>query len=97
VPRSRADSPRKPDPEPLQEYFAANVRRLREERGLSQEQFAALALNGDIRRLQRVESGEYDVLLSTLAKFAKDLGVSSADLLKPGTVVRRPRGRPSQK
>jgi predicted transcriptional regulator len=88
VPRPRA--------EPLSDYFAANVRRRREELGMSQEQFADLALNGDLRRLQRVEAGEYDLRLSTVAAFARYLDVAASTLLAPTKRTPRKVGRPRQ-
>ena len=57
------------------------VRRLREERGWSQESFAH---EGGLGRsfAGAIERGEKDVRLSTLAKLARTLGVSLAQLLK---------------
>ncbi|MET0790286.1 MAG: helix-turn-helix transcriptional regulator [Polyangiaceae bacterium] len=88
MPRSR--------PEPLSEYFAANVRRVREELGMSQESLAEVALKGDVRRLQRLEAGQYDVRLSTVAALARHLGVLGAALLAPAKVTSRGPGRPSR-
>ncbi|HVU89545.1 MAG TPA: helix-turn-helix transcriptional regulator [Pirellulales bacterium] len=86
MPRSR--------PEPLSEYFAANVRRAREQLGMSQEDLAEAALKGDVRRLQRLEAGEYDVRVSTVAALAHHLGVQGSALLAPAKVVARGPGRP---
>ncbi len=57
------------------------VRRLREERGWSQEGFAH---EGGLGRsfAGAIERGEKDVRLSTLIKLAKALGVSLSQLLK---------------
>lgn len=84
----------RPRAEPLSEYFAANVRRRREEQGLSQEQFAELALKGDLRRLQRVEAGAYDLRLSTVAALARYLATPASVLLEPAKPASRKLGRP---
>lgn len=62
--------------------LAENIRRMRHERGLSQEELA------DICGLHRtyvgsVERGERNVTLSSLELLAKALGVSVVDLLTP--------------
>lgn len=62
--------------------LAENIRRLRHERGLSQEELA------DVCGLHRtyvgsVERGERNVTLSSLETIAKALGVSVVDLLTP--------------
>ena len=61
---------------------AANVRRLRKARKLSQEQFAELT------KLHRtyvgaIERRERNITLNTLEQIANALGVSCADLLTP--------------
>lgn len=55
------------------------IRRLRKERGISQEQ---LALDAEVDRsyLGRVERGDNNVAILTLAKLAKALGVTVAKL-----------------
>ena len=62
------------------ERFAANMRRLREKRGQSQEAFA---LSADIHRTEvtKLESGRRDPKLATIVKVAKALEVSLAELL----------------
>ena len=70
---------RKPSP-PLTAILAANIRTFREEKVLSQEDFA------DICGLHRtyvgsVERGERNVTLSTLEVFASVMGVSVSQLL----------------
>ena len=62
------------------ERFGRNVRRLRRERGLSQEALAAAA------RLHRteislVERGDRDVRLTTVVRLARGLGVPASLLL----------------
>ncbi|MDO8185969.1 helix-turn-helix transcriptional regulator [Conexibacter sp. JD483] len=66
--------------EPVQ-LLAANVRRLRAERGLTQEQIAnaaGLALS-DVGRIER---GERDPGVRVLAKLAHGLGVEVEDLVR---------------
>jgi transcriptional regulator with XRE-family HTH domain len=70
---------RKPS-SPLTAILAANIRAFREEKSLSQEEFA------DICGLHRtyvgsVERGERNVTLSTLEVFASVMGVSVPQLL----------------
>ena len=58
-----------------------NIRRLRKERGLTQEQLADQA-GMAMRYLSGVERGEENPTLRFLAKLADALGVPLADLLK---------------
>lgn len=70
-------------------YIAANVRRLREKRGLSQEKFAEVAgLDG--RFTQRVERGRLNFSIETLVRLAAALGTT------PGALLRRARLAPAQ-
>jgi transcriptional regulator with XRE-family HTH domain len=63
------------------EIIAANVRRLRAEKGLSQDQVADAA-GLQTASYSRVERGESDdVLLSTLQKIATGLDVGVLELL----------------
>jgi transcriptional regulator with XRE-family HTH domain len=57
-----------------------NIRKIREERGLSQEKLAALA---DLHRtyIGQIERGEKNIGLKNLEKIAKALGVNIKDLL----------------
>jgi len=66
---------------PAQLQLGERVRRLREERGWSQESFAH---EGGLGRsfAGAIERGEKDVRLSTLLKVARTLGVSLSQLLK---------------
>jgi transcriptional regulator with XRE-family HTH domain len=60
--------------------FGANVRRERNERGLTQERLAELAeLN--IRNLQRIEAGEITILITTAVRLHKALGCPWGKLL----------------
>jgi len=57
-----------------------NIRRIREERGFSQEKLAALA---DLHRayVGQIERGEKNIGLKNLEKIAKALNVNIKDLL----------------
>ncbi len=57
-----------------------NIRKIREERGLSQEKLAALA---DLHRayVGQIERGEKNIGLKNLEKIAKALRVKTKDLL----------------
>jgi transcriptional regulator with XRE-family HTH domain len=65
----------------LREVFAANLRRLRHERGLSQED---LAYSAGVNRtyLSRLEKGVSYAGLEIIGKLADVLEVEAADLLK---------------
>jgi len=76
-------------------YIAANVRRLRTERGLTQQGLAE-ALGVDLRTAQRIESGKADVAVSTLVALGEILGVKPAALLKEAEMPEVKRGRPGR-
>ena len=57
------------------------IRRIREKKGISQEQLALLA-DVDRSYMGRVERGDNNVAILTLAKIAKALGVSLAKLMQ---------------
>jgi transcriptional regulator with XRE-family HTH domain len=61
--------------------FGRNVRRLREEQGLSQEKLATKA-STDRAYLCGIESGSRNPGILTVAKLAKALGVSAAALME---------------
>lgn len=65
------------DPLPI---FAANLRRLRDERGLSQE---ALGLEADMdpAEVRRIEACKRDPGVRVVARLAEALGTTSAELL----------------
>jgi len=76
----------------IRQVFAANLRRLRHEKGFSQEVLADLA---DVNRtyVSKLETGATYVGLEIIAKLADVLGTEPAELLK-----RAPRrGRQSSK
>jgi transcriptional regulator with XRE-family HTH domain len=65
----------------LREVFAANLRRLRHSKGLSQDD---LAYDAQVSRsyLSQLEKGAFNASLKTIAKLATVLRVEPADLLK---------------
>jgi transcriptional regulator with XRE-family HTH domain len=65
----------------LRQVFAANLRRMRHGKGLSQEN---LAYEAGVNRsyLSKVEKGDTYVGLEIIGKLATVLGVEPADLLK---------------
>jgi transcriptional regulator with XRE-family HTH domain len=65
----------------LRQAFAANLRRLRHERGLSQEN---LAYEADVNRtyMSKLEKGGSYPGLEIIGKLASVLGVEPAELLK---------------
>jgi len=54
--------------------FGGNVRRIRVEKGISQEKLAELA-DLNIRSVQRIEAGEITVLITTAHRLQKALRV----------------------
>lgn len=64
---------------PPRAIFAANIKRLREQRGLTMEQ-AAWAVGMHHTAWGRIESGERKPTLETIFKLAKALEVPPADL-----------------
>lgn len=74
--------------EPL-DAFAANVRRLRHERGLTQERLAELA-DLHLTDIARIETRRRDPGVKVVAKVARGLGVPASELLQG--VEYRPKG-----
>jgi len=66
---------------PTPRQMGQRIKRLREERGLSQ---AALAAKAKITReyVNKLEAGRYDPTLGVVQRLAKALGVSLAELVK---------------
>lgn len=77
------------------EYVAANVRRLRERKGLRQEDLAELC-GWDYRHIQRIEAGDVNSI-TALVRLAEALGVQPQALLRPAKPVERRAGRPKKK
>lgn len=65
----------------LREVFAANLRRLRNDRGLAQDD---LAYEAQVSRsyLSQLEKGAFYASLKTIGKLAAALNVEPAELLK---------------
>lgn len=76
--------------------IGANIRRLRTKSSVTQEQLAEMA-RLDRRYLQRIEKGEVNLTIDTLASLADVLGVSPASLLRPAKATSRKPGRPAKK
>ena len=67
----------------LRDVFAANLRRLRHEKGLSQDD---LAYEAEVSRsyLSQLEKGAFYASLKIIGKLAEALGIESDELLKRG-------------
>jgi ribosome-binding protein aMBF1 (putative translation factor) len=77
----------------LRMALASNVRRIRQAQGLTQVGFAHEA-GMDRSCVSRLENGNFDVWMNTLARVAAALGVEPSELLqmhKPRGKWRRPR------
>ncbi len=75
------------------ESIAANVRRLRTRRGLTQEKLAEVS-DLDLRLVQRVERARTNMKIAALVALARALGVRPAEFLRPGRLPEVKRGRP---
>jgi transcriptional regulator with XRE-family HTH domain len=64
------------------QVFAANLRRIRHEKGISQEE---LAYEAEVNRtyMSKVEKGDTWVGLEIMVRLSSALGVEPADLLQP--------------
>ena len=73
----------------LRDVFAANLRRLRHEKGLSQDD---LAYEAEVSRsyLSQLEKGAFYASLKIIGKLAEALGVEPAELLKRGVGEKKP-------
>jgi DNA-binding XRE family transcriptional regulator len=60
--------------------FGANVRRLRNEKELTQEKLAELA-DLNIRTIQKIEAGQTNILVTTAARIQKALGCGWGELM----------------
>lgn len=72
---------------------AANIARLRRERGLSQEELAELA-NFSARYIRQLESGASNTGIRTLARVAHALRVEISALVEPAKLPPPKPGRP---
>ena len=77
-------------------YIAANVRRLRKKRGLSQERFAEAA-GLDSRFTQRVERGRVNFSIETLVRLAAALDTTPGALLRRARLSPPTPGRPKKR
>jgi len=71
--------------------IAANTRRVRERRGLTQEQLAEEA-DLDVRQVQRVERGTIDFGVTRLVRLASALDIDVGKLLRLAKKSRRAPG-----
>jgi transcriptional regulator with XRE-family HTH domain len=76
--------------------IAANVRRIRERRDLTQERLAELA-ELEPRTIQHIETGKANPTVALIVIIASALGVSTSSLLRPAKLARRPIGRPRRR
>jgi transcriptional regulator with XRE-family HTH domain len=65
----------------LRDIVGRNLRRLRNEKGWSQEELAFRA-NVDRSYISQLETGTYSASVTMLGKLAKALGVDASDFLK---------------
>ena len=74
----------------LRDIFATNLRRLRSQKGLSQDD---LAYDAEISRsyLSQIEKGTFYASLKIIGKLANSLGVEPAELLKLPAKAKRAR------
>jgi len=86
----RAGQYRRPTYRDLQARLAANVRRIRTRKGLTQEE-AAFRCDMATQVLQRVEAGTVNITFTTLARLSDGLEVDPRDLLKVKVKVARAR------
>ncbi len=63
--------------------FGANVRRERNERGITQERLAEL-VEISLRNVQRVEAGEINVLMTTVTRIRRALNCPADKLIPRG-------------
>lgn len=79
-----------------QTSIAANIRRIRQRRGLTQEDLAELT-ETEPRTIQHLETGTANPTIGLLTMVAAALGVSAATLLRPAKLRPRPVGRPRRR
>ena len=77
-------------------YIAANLRRLRQQRGITQEQLAEAA-GIELRTMQAIEVGRQSMSLGTLVRLAHALAVSPGVLLRSAEMPEIKRGRPRKR
>jgi len=72
--------PKRSDLLDQQKTFGANVRRERNQKGMTQERLAELA-DLSLRNIQRVEAGEINVLMTTVVRIRRALGCAADKLI----------------
>jgi transcriptional regulator with XRE-family HTH domain len=74
----------------LRDVFAKNLRRLRNEKGLSQDD---LAYEAEVSRsyLSQLEKGAFYASLKIIGRLAEALGIEPAELLKRGAIEKERR------
>ena len=77
----------------LNRYIAANTRKWRRRRGLTQEKVAELA-DLDLRHFQSIEQARENITVATLAAIADALDVRPSLLLRSAEMHSIRRGRP---
>ncbi|WP_298134170.1 helix-turn-helix transcriptional regulator [Acidiferrobacter sp.] len=79
-------------PTPEREYLAANLKRARHARGLTQDDIAAMS---GVNRayVSELERARRNIGIDCIGRIAAALDVPAASLLLPTETVRRPRGR----
>jgi transcriptional regulator with XRE-family HTH domain len=81
---------------PVLGSIAANVRRIRDRRGVTQEQLAELA-GLELRHLQKIEAAEVNFGVTLLVAIADALDVRPGTLLRPARLATPTRGRPARR
>ncbi|HEX3773609.1 MAG TPA: helix-turn-helix transcriptional regulator [Polyangiaceae bacterium] len=89
-------APATPRTQKLMLQIGGNLQRLRLKRGWTQEHLAELT-ELDLSYAQRVERGEVNLTVGSLAVFADALGVEPSALLRAGKPPVIKRGRPKSK
>lgn len=69
------------DPDPAHRAFASNLRRLRLQQDLTQEELGRRA-GLDLRHVRRLEQAEREPGVVTVARLARGLGLRAADLFE---------------
>jgi len=91
-----AERPRSAAAQQARESVAANLRRLRKARGLTQAELAA-RLGIEPRHQQMLEAGESAPSFDLLVNVADVLEVTVGELFKPAKLAKVRRGRPSKR
>ena len=66
--------------EKLQREFGGNLKRIREDKGISLRE-ASLKCELDDSKISKIENGKFNIQLSTIFELAKGLGVEPKELL----------------